>query len=259
MRKLEAPPLDPSHQHLLDKLQRDVDNKPNLEAQVARADQLWKGKNSKTRKPTFDEIKRLLKEMSWPADDFRCHYCETSVPDEIEHIFPKTLFPDKCFDWDNYLYVCGNCNGPKNNKFAVIDAQGQLVHVTAGPVPDGRPAVINPRTEDPAQWIKLELLSGRFVPVSADTQSEEYRIADYVINTLINLNREPLPAARKTAFLNLFSAVISYSTTSASPAGKNHQRTISTHAQRSVWLEIVRQQPLGTAQIFLLFEELTEL
>ena len=50
-------------------------------------------------------------------------YCEDSVGDEVEHHRPKNLYPDHTFLWDNYLYACGPCNGPKNNRFAVFDVR----------------------------------------------------------------------------------------------------------------------------------------
>jgi hypothetical protein len=37
------------------------------------------------------------------------------VTDEAEHINPKDLYLERVFDWANYLYACGPCNGPKSN------------------------------------------------------------------------------------------------------------------------------------------------
>ena len=59
----------------------------------------------------------------------RCGYCEDSVGDEIEHIKPKNLYPERTFVWENYLLACGQCNRGKSSRFSVIVC-GALVDVT---------------------------------------------------------------------------------------------------------------------------------
>jgi uncharacterized protein (TIGR02646 family) len=46
-------------------------------------------------------------------------FCEC-IPDisnfgEIEHFYPKNLYPDKTFEWDNLFWSCKRCNNPKLN------------------------------------------------------------------------------------------------------------------------------------------------
>ena len=50
----------------------------------------------------------------------RCGYCEDSVGDEVEHIKPKDLYPERTFVWENYLLACGQCNRGKSSRFSVI-------------------------------------------------------------------------------------------------------------------------------------------
>ena len=102
----------------------------------------------------------------------RCVYCEDSVGDEVEHIQPKDLYPSLVFVWTNYVYACGRCNGGKSNKFAVISGN-HLVNVTRPrgspvvPPPTGAPAFLNPRIEDPLDFLDLDL-EGTFLVLARD-------------------------------------------------------------------------------------------
>jgi 5-methylcytosine-specific restriction endonuclease McrA len=53
----------------------------------------------------------------------KCMYCESKVSHtyygDIEHIRPKSRFPDLEFSWDNLGYVCARCNGYKSDKYFV--------------------------------------------------------------------------------------------------------------------------------------------
>ncbi len=94
-----------------------------------------------------------------------CEMCGfvDSVADEVEHIFPKDLFPDKCYEWLNYLYACGQCNGPKNNKFALFVENGEMLVLS--PLvepPQGTSVLINPRIENGMDFCRLNLKSFHF-------------------------------------------------------------------------------------------------
>ncbi|MCU0393555.1 MAG: hypothetical protein MUE81_20765 [Thermoflexibacter sp.] len=50
----------------------------------------------------------------------KCCYCECKLNEEskyleVEHFYPKSLFPDLVVVWDNLLPSCKRCNGNKNN------------------------------------------------------------------------------------------------------------------------------------------------
>lgn len=51
----------------------------------------------------------------------KCMYCESKVSHiyygDVEHIKPKSKFPDLEFNWDNLGYVCARCNGYKSDKY----------------------------------------------------------------------------------------------------------------------------------------------
>ena len=65
----------------------------------------------------------------------KCMYCESKISHtyygDIEHIKPKSRFPDLEFNWDNLGYVCARCNGYKSDKY------------------DEANPILNPYDEDP--------------------------------------------------------------------------------------------------------------
>jgi hypothetical protein len=84
--------------------------------QIALAKTNFKHKNH-NKNATFNDVKQAPTEMSSGAK--RCFYCEDSAADEIVNIEPKDLFPEKTFDFGNYLYACGFCHRLKSNQFVI--------------------------------------------------------------------------------------------------------------------------------------------
>jgi len=182
--------------------QKEVDAFPSYPQQVSAAKSKFKQKNTRTN-GTFQSVKVSLTNMCSGAR--RCVYCEDSVADEVEHIAPKDLYPDRVFVWDNYVYACGPCNGPKNNKFAIIDAAGALHDVTRRPraavVPPlaGPPALINPRVENALAFFDLDLLGTFVLDTKAGLSAADLARATYTRDVL-DLNRDVLLKARENAY-----------------------------------------------------------
>jgi hypothetical protein len=177
---------------------------------------------------TFDAVKVALKVMCSGAK--RCCYCEDSMAVQIEHIAPKSFYPEYTFVWRNYLYACGRCNNPKNNKFAVFATDtGIKTNLTrpknAPVVPpiSGTPLLINPRFEDPFDFLFLDIMEKKlgvmpeedsetafhFSFVGDDEDTPEYQRADYTIETL-DLNNPDLVAARRSAYRGYRAALKEY-------------------------------------------------
>jgi 5-methylcytosine-specific restriction endonuclease McrA len=209
MIKLRDDVIPPSE--ILDELktfQDEIDALEPFEERSKKAKDMFPQKNTKTNR-VFKEIKKSITEMC--NSTRRCVYCEDSLADEVEHIYPKDLFPGKCFVWENYVYACGPCNGPKNNKFAVFndDEDGQFVEVNppkgtpAAEPPAGNSAFINPREEDPLDYCILDL-AGSFQFVVLDELDDDKKLkAEYTYNTVLRFNhrdREPIRQARENAF-----------------------------------------------------------
>jgi uncharacterized protein (TIGR02646 family) len=182
-----------------------VDGAGDYAAQVTMAKSEF-GKRNVKGNATFDAVKVALIEICSGAQ--RCCYCEDSCADEVEHLQPKDLYPQVVFVWDNYAYACGPCNSPKNNKFAVfVVGTGVKTDVTrphdapvVAPIA-GSSVLINPREEDPFDFMYLDVLGTfRFEPLEDDTSKQSYQRAAYTIE-LLGLNRRSyLVKARREAY-----------------------------------------------------------
>lgn len=207
----------------------------------------FKSKNKKTNK-TFQAVKENLTKMCSGAR--RCVYCEDSVGDEVEHIRPKDLYPELCFVWENYVYACGNCNGPKSNKFAVFrDNDGTFYDTSTDKgvqPPNGEDAIINPRIEDAMNYCMLDLRGTfKFVIIKPEG-TKEHKKADYTFNEILRLNdqREFLREARKKAFGNYKARLYYYSKEKKNGASQDKLdamiEQIKTEAHPTVWKEMQR-------------------
>ena len=206
--ELDAPTLKE-----LQRLQKSVDRLVTYAEQVAKAETVWiSGRGSKASKSAFTKIRETLSTMC--IGPVRCSYCEDSGATDIEHIFPKSLFPERAFLWGNYLYACSGCNGPKSNQFGYLFQGGvvefkRVKNAALVPPPAGISALIDPRLEHPTRLLDLDLggvaadgtvISGTFMFLakSGISAMEKCR-AEFTINTL-GLNREIVRVARKNAF-----------------------------------------------------------
>lgn len=163
----------------------------------------------------FRRVRSTLTSMCAGAK--RCMYCEDSAADEVEHHRPKDLYPEHVFDWENYLYACGPCNGPKNNRFAVFASDGSLVDVTrkrnqpVRPPVKGNPVLLHPRIENPLEYMMLDILGDTFLFVpTAAAQSREFERAAYTIQLLRLNQRDYLPVARREAYRSYKSRLADY-------------------------------------------------
>ena len=150
---IRLPPrsLDAATQQQLSQWQHEVDSLATYPARVETAKARFKERNKKGN-VTFDVVRVQLVAMSHGAR--RCAYCEDSVGDEVEHIWPKDFFPERAFVWTNYLYACGGCNGAKLNRWRLRDAQGLLVGAPAADLTRRRDALR--RDDHPMVWHEMK-------------------------------------------------------------------------------------------------------
>ncbi|MVM38822.1 aminoglycoside phosphotransferase [Spirosoma sp. HMF3257] len=207
---IKLPDVQPD-QDVLDSLntfQAEIDKQIGFAAKSASAKTNFSNKNKKGN-DVFDKVKKSLTKMCSGAR--RCVYCEDSFADEVEHIYPKDLYPEKVFDWNNYVYACGPCNGPKNNKFAVFrhdTGAFQIVNPPRGTAatqpPAGEAALINPRVENPLDYCILDLSPGSFKFVILKPKgTKDYLRAKYTFEEILQFNevaRETLREAREHAY-----------------------------------------------------------
>ncbi len=225
---------------------------------VRKAADIWPSR--KQNKP-FEEVLQKLTDMCAGAK--RCCYCEDSMADEVEHIAPKSLYPELTFVWENYLYSCGPCNGPKNNQWAIFSlTDGSLQHLAhpqsgpAEPFEPGNPLLINPRFESPEEWmvLSIDLASNRlnFRPLADHESSVEFQRAEYTIKVLGLNIRSKLGEARKTAYGNYRArlAEICFQLSLGNFLGVQSSKIqeLKREAHPTVWREIIRYRKNGWLQ-----------
>ncbi len=192
----------------LDAWQKDLNGVSTYPSRVEKGKALFKARNIKGNE-TFQRVRTALRQMC--GGSVRCAYCEHSTPDEVEHIWPKDLYPARVFDWFNYLYACGICNGRKLNHWCVSDASGASREFKRsraerdagnyGPPPDGAPLFIDPRDEDPLRFLCVDLIDTFWVLPRRGLSDRDEERATWTITKLeLNL-REDLVDARANHYL----------------------------------------------------------
>ncbi|MFJ1758612.1 HNH endonuclease [Kitasatospora sp. NPDC088134] len=82
-----------------------------------------------------------------------CMYCGQDLADNIDHYIPVKADPTKAFTWLNYILACGPCNTRFKNGLHEVD-------------PAGRPLLVDPTVEDPADHIQLSLTTGTYIGIT---------------------------------------------------------------------------------------------
>lgn len=178
-------------------LQREVDGLPSYAERRRAAIEQWP---SRSQRKVFTIVRETLVGIcSGPG---RCMFCEDNCGCQIEHFRPKSIYPGLVFAWVNYLYACGQCNGPKGDRFAVFSDSSAVIDLSPCEVEPalGSPVLLDPRQDDPMEFLWLELRDTfLFKPKGARGTSDHER-ADYTIRWL-GLNLRPdLVKAREVAY-----------------------------------------------------------
>lgn len=89
--------------------------------------------------------KKYIREALSKMSSNKCAYCECKLGEEskyveIEHFFPKHIYPELVVEWDNLLPSCKRCNGKS--------AKG--THDT------GKEPIIDPTKIDPKEHLKMK-------------------------------------------------------------------------------------------------------
>jgi uncharacterized protein (TIGR02646 family) len=231
----------------LAELQDIIDRQTVYRERVLEAARLFKLKNVKRNK-TFDAVKDGLDRLCSGAR--RCGYCEDSFADEVEHIWPRSLYPDKTFVWSNYLYACGPCNVLKGGRFEIYrqssDRRAKLLPHRQYPPPPGSPLLIDPRHEDPLDYMTLDLIDTfAFVP-TGQRPTRSWQRAIYTIRALQLNDRDALTRSRRSAYdayLRYVGDFIRRRDAGEAPAGLTALIAgLQSQPHPTVWKEMQRQQ-----------------
>lgn len=246
---LKNKPLKQSAVDLLKHYQSLVDQKSDFQQQVAEGKRLFSLYNKKSN-PAFKVVRSTLAEMSRAT--VRCNYCEDSHANQVEHIYPKNYYPGKCFSWENYCNACGPCNQPKSDHFAVLETNTNLEinlkDMPKGtPPPSGKAILIDPRTENPLEYVILDTLDTfKFVPIHES--ATEKRRAQYTIEILGLNSRSYLVRARKQAFYNFKARLYEYVNRKKGGASNQELKplidSLKSEHHQTVWHEMIRQRKL---------------
>jgi len=198
MIQLTPKKLSTKNIRLLNQLQKQIDSEAVFADKVARAQLLWRSKGGKPGQEVFSEIYDELYDLCVYVGI--CNYCEQSEANDIEHIYPKSFFPNLTFNWDNYLLACKQCNTAyKLDQCFVLDKKNNVLEVKRGNEPKHNiGCFINPKTEDPNNFIILNLLSFKFDLIPGINKKDTNKALTTL--KILELNqRDTLIEARKSA------------------------------------------------------------
>jgi uncharacterized protein (TIGR02646 family) len=190
--------LSKTESDILEALQNRVDAENSFTTKTTKAQSLWKSKGNAAGKAAFVKIRETLEDMCVFVG--LCNYCEQSEANDIEHIHPKSFFPQHTFEWNNYILACKQCNsGHKLDQGYVLNAQDELVALirTQEP-PSNAIAFINIRIEDPQYFMMLNPMTYKF-DIFPHLSKPERNKAIATLRILELNERDTLIAARKSA------------------------------------------------------------
>lgn len=78
----------------------------------------------------------------------RCMYCGDSHGTDIEHHWPKAVYPERMFRWPNMLLCCTECGRIKGVQFPIVD---------------GEPMLVDPSTDNPWEFLDFDPRTGNIV------------------------------------------------------------------------------------------------
>lgn len=200
MIQLASKILTPTTQKALNDLQQKIDAEKAFNKKVAKAQSLWNSKGGTTGKKVFKIISKELYSMCLYIGV--CNYCEQSEANDIEHIYPKSFFPEYTFDWQNYLLACKQCNSAyKLDKCFVLDGNNNIVAVKRGTSPQHKViAFLNPRLtkDNPSNFMLLDMQTYRFI-LLPNLKKKDASKAQSTLDILQLNHRSILLQARKSA------------------------------------------------------------
>ncbi len=173
--------------------------------QVAAAKELFP-RHSRGDRPPFREVRQALAAMCSGLE--RCMYCEDAPADEVEHVFPKDLYPaTSSSPGRTSSSPVDAATVAKSARFRVFHPRGEPERGRRHPrarrpgrtAADGDPLLIDPRREDPLDFLWLDLSTFFSRRAAAPHQATRQRAA-YTIDVLGLNRRAELVRARGGAY-----------------------------------------------------------
>ena len=154
-------------------------------------------------------------------------YCLDSFGSDIEHFYPKSVYPCLAFTWDNYLLACSYCNRiRKNDSFPLDD--------------DNSPLLLNPATEDPNLHLSLIPSSGVLRGTTAKGRTTISTLDLNSTELVPGRTHRALPATRLKALQQVITALRCYNSLNAiDPKTAENLKTQLLEEPSLIYLRIV--------------------
>jgi uncharacterized protein (TIGR02646 family) len=133
----------------------------------------------------------VLREMAGHRE--RCMYCSDSHGADIEHFWPKAVYPEHLFRWWNLLLCCTECGRFKGKRF---------------PLDDGVPMLLDPTGEDPWTHLDFDPTTGNVVASFNAIIGAWSTRGTATVEVLKLDRREALAAAYLKSYRRLVSVVV---------------------------------------------------
>ena len=113
----------------------------------------------------FTEVKKYIKDHYKVAQDYTCVYCQQKIIVEhgmawdIEHIIPKSPYPQFLFTEKNLAISCKDCNGTKSDKNVLINSKRKTF-----PKKSEDYTIVHPHFDEYGEHIKVIADSQVYIP-----------------------------------------------------------------------------------------------
>jgi len=188
MRRYTRPPLAGRTRAYLDRKAEEVRSlrTPAKMRQAIR--RTWK--HARQTKSVAEGVLGVLRTMAGKRE--RCMYCEDSRGTDIDHFWPKSVYPKRTFEWANMLLSCSGCQRAKGDRFPLDKSNA--------------PLLIDPTDEDPWEHLfyvsETGVITPRYDPATGRQCPKGVATTD-----LLPLNDEAIACGRKRVSRRLVEAV----------------------------------------------------
>ncbi len=190
---MNSNPINDESKKYLESLSLQIQQEKDFDGKYLLAQELWDKKNNGVGKDVFRDVKENLA----PRMNGLCCFCENDRSTDIEHFYPKSLYPEKTFLYENYAYSCKPCNTRKGVSFHVfkdstLNLSEKISQKKKSPYyqqANQDCALVNIRIENPLDFLILIHTGSNllFQAISINTNSREYIKAKNTI-ALLDLN-----------------------------------------------------------------------
>lgn len=181
MRRVHRPDLPVAAQSYLDRRRQATAGQTNV-------DDAW---NAARKARAMAAVVGALQRMAGACE--RCMYCVDSHGSDVEHFWPKSLYPDRAFEWINLLLCCTECGRIKGNRFPRSST--------------GEPMLVNPSVEDPWEFLDFDPDTGNLT-ARYETDSEAPSPRGEATVQALNLDRrEGMAEGYRRTYIRLVACV----------------------------------------------------